>query len=382
MHITSLSLSAFRNYDQAVLSGLPDGVIALTGANGAGKTNILEAISLLTPGRGLRNADLHSIQNKDHTDTTRPWSIHARLNGRYGVQDLGLGLDPATGRRLIKLNGEVLKTQGERADIIKCVWLTPVHDRLFLDAASARRKLIDRWVFTNDSAHAGRISRFEKLLRERNTILASDAPDALWLDALENDLSETGLAIAIARTDYVDQLRGQINKLQGDDFPRADIALSGFLENRIGHEPALNIEADYRAMLRANRPRDKALEATTTGPHRSDLRVIYTAKNMHASECSTGEQKALLFSLFLSHARLIRDEWDEAPVLLLDEMTAHLDAKRRDTLLTQLRGLGSQIFVTGTMTEAFTGCPDLTLINVMDGHIQRDIVSKNQEHAA
>lgn len=372
MQITSLSLSAFRNYTTLSLGDLPGGLIALVGPNGAGKTNILEAISMLSPGRGLRSADLPELQSRDLAANTSPWGIHARLIGRYGPQDMGVGLDPVANRRLVRLNGEPMKSSSDRADLMRCVWLTPTHDRLFVDAASARRKLLDRWIFSADPAHAGRTSRMERLISERNRLLAADRADPLWLDALENDLSETGLAIAVARTDYIERLRAQIEKLDDPLFPHPDLHLSGFLEDRIGHEPALQIEQDYRDMLRANRPRDKAIEATSVGPHRSDLIVTYRAKKMPARECSTGEQKALLFALFLSHARLLRTEaMGDAPILLLDEITAHLDPARRDALLTQLSALAGQVFMTATTAEPFMSTPSTTIIEIEGGTIKR-----------
>jgi DNA replication and repair protein RecF len=352
MHITSLSLNAFRNHAALKLRDLPSGLIAISGPNGIGKTNILEAISLLSPGRGLRHADTADLQAQHMDANTTPWSLHTQLQGRYGPQDMGMGFDPVSGRRLVKLNGETIKNQDDRNDLFRCVWLTPAQDRLFMDAASSRRKFLDRWVFSNDSAHAGRISRLDRLLAERNRLLATPSPDPLWLDALEQDLSETSLAIAVARTDYLDRLRHQIDRYQDAEFPQPDIKLSGFLEDQIGHEPALAIEQDYRTALKQNRARDASLEATTIGPHRSDMMVTYRAKNMPASECSTGEQKALLFALFLAHTRLIRDEWGETPVLLLDEMTAHLDPARRDALLGLLHDLQCQTFLSATTRDA------------------------------
>ena len=369
MFITSLRLSAFRNYQTLHLPDLPAGLIGLVGENGAGKTNVLEAVSLLSPGRGLRNADLRSLQARATSPEQTPWTLHARIEGRYGPQDLGVGIDPQTGRRRVHLNGEALKSQTDRADLVRCIWLTPAHDRLFLDGASARRKLLDRWVFSTDPAHAGRIARLDRLLAERNRLLSTPGADGLWLDAIEQDLSETALAVAIARTDYLDRLKTQLAAQEDQDFPRALVALHGFLEDRIGKEPALQIETDYRHMLRANRPRDREAEATTIGPHRSDLFVTYADKNMPAPDCSTGEQKALLFSLFLSHARLLHEDGGEPPVLLLDEITAHLDPDRRRALLEQLLALAGQVFMTATTPDQFASLPASHLITLHAGQI-------------
>lgn len=376
MHLTALSCSAFRSYHGLTLPQLPQGLIGFTGANGAGKTNILEAISLLTPGRGLRGAGDVDIQNKT---ASTPWAVHARIDGKYGPQELGLGVDPIKNRRVVHLNGEKMKSAQDRADIFACVWLTPAQDRVFMDGASGRRKLLDRWVFSADPAHAGRITRLDRLLAERNRLLAMDRSDPLWLDALETDLAATALAVATARVDYLDRLRPEIAAQALPLFPHPALQMQGFLEERIGREPALAIESDYRATLKANRSRDKAVEATTTGPHRSDLHVIYTAKNMPARECSTGEQKALLFALFMAHVRLVTRETGEAPILLLDEITAHLDPDRRAFLLRHLLDLGAQVLMTATTDDQFDGADTAALYHVQNGAVT---LAATQEKAA
>lgn len=369
MHLASLFLTRFRNYADLTLRDLSPGLIALTGPNGAGKTNVLEAISLLFPGRGLRHARLEDMQSRGVPVAQGGWGVHAHIEGPLGRQNIGVGLDPATGRRVVHLNGSVLKSAAEQAELIRCVWLTPAQDRLFLESSSMRRKFLDRWVFGADPAHAGRISRLERLLAERNRLLTLDRADPLWLNAVEHDLSETALAVAIARTDYVDRLRMQIDATPADDlFPTPHIALSGFLEDRIGSEPAVAIEQDYRAMLHTQRARDAQFEATSIGPHRSDLHVQYAIKNMPASDCSTGEQKALLFSLFLAHVRLMHAQHDsEAPILLLDEIAAHLDHARRQALLARLRHLGAQVIMTATSADAFVDCGPIEMIEIENG---------------
>ena len=372
MQISSLSLSAFRNYTQLALRDMPAGLIAFTGANGAGKTNILEAISLLSPGRGLRNAEASELQSRNTPHTQMGWSIHARLGGEYGQQDLGIGIDPMTGKRLTRLNGETLKNSTDRGELFTAIWLTPAQDRLFLDAAGSRRRFLDRWVFTADPAHAGRISRMERLLSERNRLLSLTAPDPIWLDALEQDLSETAIAVAIARNDYVAQLSNEL--ATADDtyhFPRPTLRLSGFLEDRIGIEPSLAIETDYRTMLVRNRARDAAIGATTIGAHRSDLLVGYAAKNMPAHACSTGEQKALLFSLFLAHTRLLARKLGTPPVLLLDEIAAHLDPDRRTALLAELSTLGAQTFMTATTADCFAQTPAVHIVAINNGSLTK-----------
>ncbi len=368
MYVSALSLSNFRSYAALHLRDVPPGLVAFTGANGAGKTNILEGLSLLAPGRGLRSAHDDDIQNKSSPDT--PWAVHARLNGKYGPQEIGLGHDALKKRRIVHLNGEKLKSNEERAEIFRCVWLTPREDRLFLDGASARRKWLDRFVFTADAAHAGRITRLDRLLAERNRLLSLDRVDPLWLNAIEDDLAATSLAVATARVDYLDRLRSEIPKTDPYLFPAPSLRLHGFFEERVGQEPALQIETDYRRALERNRAHDRTVQATTIGPHRSDIVVSYTAKDMPARECSTGEQKALLFSLFMAHVRLITREMGEAPVLLLDEIAAHLDPDRRIFLLSHLTDLGAQVFMTATTDDAFQNVQDVALYHVNQGSVR------------
>lgn len=366
MRLTALSLQNFRSYGGLSLPDLPCGLIALTGPNGAGKTNILEAISLLSPGRGLRTAHDDEIQANE---TETPWAIHAHLDGPYGPQKLGIGIDGTTGKRVVHLNGEKLKNAQARADLVRCVWLTPREDRLFMDGASARRKWLDRLVFSADPAHAGRITRLDRLLAERNRLLALDRADPLWLDAIEADLAATALAVSSARLDYIDRLRLELAAHTSPLFPIPAIAMHGYLEEKIGHEPALGIEEDYRRLLCDSRARDRAVEATTTGPHRADLIVTYTDKNMIARECSTGEQKALLFALFMAHVRLVAREFGAPPLLLLDEITAHLDPDRRHFLLTHLHDVGAQVFMSATEDTPFLDTPATTLYRVTNGGV-------------
>lgn len=366
MHLTALTLSYFRSHVRFALADLPLGFIALTGPNGAGKTNILEAISLLTPGRGLRHAETADLQPHDTLAMTAPWSIHARVQGAYGPQDIGVGLDPLNNRRVTHLNGAKAKSTADLAEIVNCVWLTPREDRIFLDGASARRKMIDRWVFSADPAHAGRLTRLERLLSERNRILSMPRSDPLWLDALEDDLAGTAMAVATARVDYLDRLRTVMDATPDDEFPRAQVMWTGYLEDQIGTAPSLQIEQNYRAVLADIRVRDANVGATTLGPHRADLDVVYRAKNMPAAQCSTGEQKALLFALFLAHARLVRNEVGDAPIVLLDEVTAHLDPARRTLLFSHLNDLGAQVFLTATTDDQVMDAPGVRTEHV--GH--------------
>lgn len=383
MHLSSLTLTAFRNYDHLTLSDLSSSFIAFAGHNGAGKTNILEAISLLSPGRGMRNAEIADIQQKGviptkagtspaldprlHGDDTHPWAIHARMMGRYGPQEIGLGMDAIKNRRITRVNGAPVKSQADLAELVRCVWLTPLQDRLFIDGASARRKLIDRWIFTADPAHAGRMTRLERLLSERNRLLSMPRVDPLWIDAVDADLATTSIAVMSARVDYLDRLRGSVARTNTLHFPTPTFHMTGFMDDMIGSVPAVAAEKYYLDRLHDNRARDAGVEATTMGPHRVDIQVEYPDKNMPAHACSTGEQKALLFSLFLAHTRLIRDECGEAPIILLDEITAHLDPDRRAALFDTLRNLGAQVFLTATTADQFNDIPSAQIFNVENG---------------
>lgn len=372
MHLTTLTLTSFRNHTQYDLRDLTPGFTAFIGPNGAGKTNILEGISLLAPGRGLRSADIADIQPLGRCD---PWSVHADITGRYGPQSLGVGLDATSNRRRVHVNGAAIKSAADAAIIMNAVWLTPREDRLFIDGAAARRKWLDRWVFTADPAHAGRITRLDRLLAERNRLLALPRPDALWLDALEDDLAATALAVTLARADYIDRLQGEIARATSNDFPMPTLALQGFMEGQIGAAPAVHIETMYRQALMTARVADAASGATRLGPHRSDIAVAYATKNMPAAQCSTGEQKALLFALFLAHARLITREQTEPPVLLLDEITAHLDPARRGALFDHLSALGAQVFLTATTYDQVSDAPGVRIEQLGDGitQIQKEV---------
>jgi DNA replication and repair protein RecF len=402
MYLTALTLSHFRSHTHFVLTNLSPGFIGLTGPNGAGKTNVLEAISLLTPGRGLRHAEISELQQQCHPgnaegvirdllpahdwmkvpgraplglardDTVGPWSIHARVHGAYGPQDIGVGLDPMTNRRINHINGAKAKSTADLADIINCIWLTPREDRIFMDGSSTRRKMIDRWVFSADPAHAGRLTRLERLLSERNRLLSMPRPDPLWLDALEDDLAPTAMAVSTARVDYLDRLRTILDTTPRDDFPHAHVTWTGYLEDQIGTAPSLQIEQNYRATLKECRGRDAAVGATTHGPHRADLTVIYAAKNMPAAQCSTGEQKALLFTLFLAHARLVQHQTGDAPLILLDEGAAHLDPTRRGLLFNHLTDLQAQVFLTATTDDQVSDAPNVRIEHIVStGSIQR-----------
>jgi DNA replication and repair protein RecF len=349
-HIASLKLHQFRSYAQARLETLAPGFVVLCGPNGAGKTNILEAVSLLAPGRGLRGAKMLEIQAQG---AAAPWAVSAEIETAYGRVQIGTGLDPKTERRLVRLNGEAQRGQARLADYFACVWLTPQMDRLLMDSASQRRKFLDRLVFAADPSHAGRVSRYENAMAQRARLLREGRSEPVWLTGLEAQMAEAGVAIAAARREVVSRLQSALMAAPEDDFPRALIAAAGTIETLLQQAPALEVEELFAYQLKESRPRDALTGGAATGVHKSDFAVRYAAKNMPADQCSTGEQKALLISIVLAHARLIAAERGRAPVLLLDEIAAHLEEGRRAALYAHLESIGGQVWLTGTEEALF-----------------------------
>lgn len=353
--IQTLKLNHFRCYDYAALQDVQSGLIVLTGPNGAGKTNVLEAISLLSPGRGLRGARVSEIQQ--NTSNT-PWATAATLHSAYEEVRLGTGLDPlskpGTEKRSVRINGQTQRSQSAFAKYLACVWLTPQMDRLFLDSARDRRKFFDRLVFAFDPGHAGRLVRYDNALAQRSKLLREGRGQEAWLSGLEAQMAETGVAITAARLDCLDRLQQACRTAMHDEFPVARLELAGFLEELLRARPALEVEALFTDALRQSRARDAVSGGAAIGPHKTDLLVAYDAKNMPADQCSTGEQKALLIGIVLAHARLIKAERGRTPILLLDEVAAHLDEHRRRALFEILLDLGAQGWLTGTEEAAFT----------------------------
>lgn len=329
--------------------------IVLTGPNGAGKTNILEAVSLLSPGRGLRRAPLANLQRLG-SPPHLSWGVAATVCNAHGTVDIGTGRDPeATGpaeRRLVRINGQPVHNQNALADHLAMAWLTPAMDRLFQEGASERRRFLDRLVFSFDPAHAGRISRYDKALRERSRLLRDSVrPDPVWLKALEDEMATTGTAMAAARLDMVQNLDSVCSTYKGP-FPALSVNLSGTPEDWLATMPALEAEQRLREALAAARGGGEG-DGTTPGPHRSDMRVRHVDRDMPAELCSTGEQKILLVALVLAHARLLKASRSRAPVLLMDEVVAHLDAHRRSALFEAILSLGVQVWMTGTDAGVF-----------------------------
>ena len=356
--VETLKLHNFRCYEQTSLQDLQSGLIVLWGANGVGKTNILEAVSLLTPGRGLRSARMGDIQNNQIID---PWAVSALLRCEYGGEiRIGTGLDPNSKkgqeRRIVRINGKTVRSQAVLSQHLACVWLTPQMDRLFIGSGRERRKFLDRLVFTFDPGHSGRVIRYENALSQRSKLLREGKDEDVWLAALEQQMAETGVAIAAARLEYAQCLQVACKAADDSIFPRAHISVRGSVEEWLckGDVPALGIEDRFKDALKQSRARDTITGGAQYGPHKSDLAVMYDAKNMPAEQCSTGEQKALLIGLILAHSRLIKAERGAPPILLLDEVAAHLDENRRAALYDILQELGAQCWLTGTEKGLFS----------------------------
>jgi DNA replication and repair protein RecF len=365
--IHRLTLTHFRNYRAAGLA-THGGTVVLVGPNGAGKTNCLEAISLLAPGRGLRRATSEDIA--DHQGDGS-WAVSAEIEGALGLATLGTGIEApggettATGRRC-RIDREPVGSATAFGDHLRMVWLTPAMDGLFLGAASDRRRFFDRLVLAMDSGHSGRVAALERSLRSRNRLLEVRHYDDHWCDAIERETAELAVAVAATRGQTLTKLAAMLRvRGQASAFPSATIRLDGWIENALLGEPATAVEDRYRQLLRDSRARDAAAGRTLDGPHLTDLQVIYTPKHMPARDASTGEQKALLIGLVLAHASLVAETTGITPLLLLDEVVAHLDPDRRRALFAELASLRAQAWMTGADPMAFAdigaGCEMFTV---------------------
>lgn len=348
-YLTQLSLQNFRCYEAAQLKSLSCGLVVLCGPNGAGKTNILEGISLLTPGRGLRSASAMEMQRNDSPSA---WGVSAKVNDKSGIENqVATGLHPEKGQRVVRINGVDAKSQIALSDYLSCLWLTPQMDRLFLEGAAARRRFLDRMIFAFDPSHSGRVTRYENAMRQRSKLLQDDSPDIVWLNSLESQMAEAGIAIAAVRLDFVTRLQQACvlaDKEEESYFPKARLKAKGTIESLLENAPALEVERAFIYQLEQSRSRDAVTGGAATGPHKSDIDVMYQSKKMPAAQCSTGEQKALLIGLVLAHGRMMAAERGAPPILLLDEVAAHLDEVRRTALFERLMTLGGQVWMTGT----------------------------------
>jgi len=371
--IHRLSLTNFRSYRTASLETSAD-MVALVGPNGAGKTNCIEAISFLSPGRGLRRATLEDVANNEGDGS---WAVSATVEGEVGLATLGTGIDPpiegASISRRCRIDREPVGSAAAFGDHLRMVWLTPAMDQLFMGAASERRRFFDRLVLAIDKDHNSRVSALERSLRSRNRLLEERSSDSHWLDAVERETAELAVAVAAMRSETVTRLAAMLHaRGAASAFPSALIALDGWMEQALTSEPATAVEDRYRAILRDNRPRDAAAGRTLDGPHLTDLQVIYAPKNMPARDASTGEQKALLIGLILAHATLVAEMTGVTPLLLLDEIVAHLDPDRRRSLFGELGKLGAQVWMTGADPAAFVDIgPSGELFDVVQGKIER-----------
>lgn len=365
--IQRLSLDAFRNYDHVQLT-LQSAPIILVGDNGAGKTNLLEAISLLSPGRGLRRAGIHELLNKH---ISRPWALAFAINGKQGDALIGIGADPQMNgeKRILRIDGKPARSQTQLAEHIHALWLTPDMDRLLCDSASERRRFLDRMTYALDPAHVTRVNRYEDAMRQRLKLLRDGVRDAAWMTALEDTMARDGIALAVARLLW----REQISLHLQDDpapFPRLSLHIEGAAEKLAVAHAALDAEDHLRMLLAQNRNSDAESGMTHIGPHRSDVHVTHLEKNALAEQCSTGEQKALLISLVLAQARLLTHLHGSAPLILLDDVTAHLDEKRRAALCQQILALGAQAWLSGTDARLFPGLKDTAqFFEVREGNV-------------
>jgi DNA replication and repair protein RecF len=371
--IRRLSLTTFRSYHAAGLD-IASNLVVLTGRNGAGKTNLIEALSLLAPGRGLRRATLEEVAFSEGDGS---WAVSAEVEGMLGLATLGTGIEPATGEnivrtRLCRIDREPVGSAAAFADHLRVVWLTPAMDPMFVGPASERRRFLDRLVLAIDAGHQSRVNALERSLRSRNRLLENPRPDPHWLDAIEHETAELAVAVAAQRVETMHRLQGALATRKDDAFPSAEIALDGWMERLLPDHPAAEIEERYRDILRDNRLRDAAAGRTLDGPHLTDLAVVYAPKDIPAADASTGEQKALLIGLVLAHAGLLTEMTGFAPVLLLDEVVAHLDPDRRAALYAALATLGAQVFMTGADPAAFAEMPTpAERFTVTPGRVQR-----------
>jgi len=355
--IRRLTLTNFRSYHAAQVQLDRAGPVVLTGANGIGKTNLVEAVSLLAPGRGLRRATMEELA---FSEGDGAWAISAEIEGMLGLATLGTGIDPPAGEesapsRKCRIDRESVGSATAFADHLRVVWLTPAMDPLFNGPASERRRFLDRLVLAVDAQHSSRVAALERSLRSRNRLLEDSPGDSHWLDAVEHETAEVAVAVAAARAETAKRLSAALEASRDNalEFPQAQIALQGWMERLLPDHSAVEIEDRYRALLKENRARDTAAGRTLDGPHLSDLVVTHAGKNIPAADASTGEQKALLIRLVLAHAGLIKQMTGFAPLLLLDEVVAHLDPSRRAALYDALSLLGAQVWMTGADPAVF-----------------------------
>lgn len=376
--VTRLMLTNFRSYGMLDLK-CDRAHVVLVGPNGAGKTNVLEALSMFAPGRGLRGARLGELSrtpaHAGDAAAERPWAISATVSALDSAFQVGVGFLPGQGegdaaKRTVRMDGVPVAGVAELAQHIRLIWLSPAMDRIFVESVSERRRFLDRLISSFDPLHARRWSRYETAMRERIGALRAGAGDG-WLSALEQTMAETGVAVSASRVAGLAQLAAAMDLQRGTPFPRADMALGGFLEQGLAVRAAVDMEDAFLERLRANRGRDQDAGRTLEGPHATDFLVSHREKGRAADSCSTGEQKALLIRLILACASLPAPGAPDKPVLLLDEVVAHLDEARRRALFEEIDGLGVQAWLTGTDAPLFSGLEGRAqFMRVADGQIR------------
>ncbi len=351
LRLLRLTLGRFRNFAALRWEPGADRVV-ITGANGTGKTNLLESISYLAPGRGLRGARVAEVA----TGGSGFWAVNGRLTTTLGPAEIGTGTtDAAPERRIFRLDGAAPRTQSELAARVACVWLTPQMDRLFQEAASGRRRFLDRLVYALEPGHARMVAAHDTALAERRRLLAEPRWDASWMAGLEEEMARHAVAATAARAGLIAQLNAALAGGIAGRFPAARLELLCPIGARLAQAPALAVEDWLRETLAASRARDAAAGSAAYGAHRADLGMADVASGIAAAQASTGQQKALLIGVILGHAALLARARGAAPLLLLDEPAVHLDAERRAALLEALLALPAQVFLTGTDSDVFTG---------------------------
>jgi DNA replication and repair protein RecF len=363
--ILKLNLSYFRNYINLNLQpDVQSNIIVITGPNGSGKTNILEAISLLSPGRGIRGCKLFDMQC-NLNNSTNYWYLDSQIDGFYGPMRVETWLDKHENivndenksKRCIKINDNNVKNQAELTKLLSISWITPQMDQVFISSSSIRRKFLDRIVLNFEVNHAKHLMAYEHSMKERARLLKNKNYDMAWLSALENNMAQMAILIATSRvqiTEYIQEVMLEINH----PFPKARISVLGDIELKVHKVPAVQLEDEYKDVLRKNRNIDAATGRTNAGIHKSDLVVYYITKNLPADKCSTGEQKSLLLSIFLAEI-FAQIKWrGQTPILLLDEVLAHLDEERRDILCQIIKDIKAQTWITGTDNDIFVPIKD------------------------
>ena len=357
--IARLKLTDFRSFE-ALDARFGSMLVGLSGENGVGKTNLLEALSLFAPGRGLRRVALTEMAR---IGGSGGFAVAAEVESANGAATLGTGIEASAnaqnGARRTRVNGAPAASSGAFSEYLRIVWMTPSLDGLFNGPGGDRRRFVDRLVLAIDPGHAGRAASLEQALRSRNRLLEEARPDASWLDAVERQIAELGVAIAAARRETVERLAALIAAQRDDGslFPFAELALAGETDKLILEHAAIEAEDRLRRALREMRPRDRAAGRCLIGPQTSDLLVRHGPKGVPAARASTGEQKALIIGIVMAHAHLVAQMSGIAPLVLLDEVAAHLDPLRREALFGALAALGSQVFMTGADRALFGDLP-------------------------